>query len=133
MNPKTVQITLVRCGLAPHLAAIAAVDDRIPWNDDAIAACTAYANHASPEALWDLLKRGQLPPRVVQLPPRADPCPASTRDDPHTLDQCHGMHGWPALHAMTGTPCVSDPDDRFHSRCYAQLRALITHETDHAA
>ena len=83
--------------------------------------------------LWAILKRGHVPPMVV--PPRArvvDPCPASIRDDPHTLEECHGMPGWPAVHAITGTPCVSDPGDRFHSSCYAQLRAPIEQETDRA-
>ncbi len=88
-----------------------------------------------PALLRRLIETDWTPPAPpVRLAPEQDrTCPASTRDDPHTLDQCHGMHGWPALHAITGTPCVSDPDDRFHSRCYAQLRALIADDSDHAA
>ena len=88
-----------------------------------------------PALLRRLIETGWTPPASpAPLAPEHDrTCPASTWEDPHTLDQCHGIHGWPAIHAITGTPCVSDAGDRFHARCYAQLNVGVARDVDHAA
>lgn len=135
MSPKTIQAALVRLGVKPHLAAIAAADERIEWSEEAIARCTALRNASTRDfpgsELWELLRSGRLPEPIAPaaVGSSASRCAASTRDDPHTLDECHGFHGWPAIHASSGMRCVSLPDDRFHSRCYAKIRAFLVEES----
>ena len=130
ISVKGIEAALTQLGIFPEQAASAAIDERITWTEAGLRACMAFtttSKAAAPGAvLWtQYLRHGKLPPAARhEIAVEVLACPWCREP----VDLCHGIHGWPAIHQITGTPCIGDPGDRYHQRCYERLEEQLRRE-----